>query len=518
MFMIGVVQIDGIEQTSPGLELGAFCNGECRGTELPVYEDGQWLYYMNIGGNSGDIITFSLYDHALQQELDLNCFTELSFEVYGLIGMDEPYVVQFGSIHTVSVTATEGGSVSGGGVFNYGNYCTVTATPSEGYLFLNWSNNGEVVSCNATYSFSVTEDVNLEAVFMFLEGTLVGTGGSTNVYLPSYSWFCYTLSQQIYTPNEIGTSGEITTISYFNAGATKTRSYDIYMVYTDKSVFESNADWIPVTEADRVFSGDVTMTRGYWTTIVLDTPFAYNGHSNLAIIIDDNSGYYSSPDMACRVYNANGYQAIRVYSDGTNYDPYNPSEYNGTRHSVKNQIIFDINPTERTYQLSQGWNWWSANLDITLDQLKAALVEALPGTSITIQSQTLNTSYNPNTHRWIGRLTTLDVSQMYFILINSACEITLAGVPINPTAHPVTIKNGVNWIGFPFSESMSVSNALAGFPAVNNDIIQSQTNNCVFIRGAWRGVMSTLEPGQGYMLISKEEGDRILIFETNDSK
>ena len=85
--------------------------------------------------------------------------------------------------------------MNGGGVFSYGTYCTVTATPDEGYLFLNWSINGEVVSCNATYSFPVTEDANLEAVFMFLEGTLVGSGESTNVYLPSYSWFRYTLSQ-----------------------------------------------------------------------------------------------------------------------------------------------------------------------------------------------------------------------------------------------------------------------------------------------------------------------------------
>ena len=514
MFMIGVVKIDGVEQTSSGLELGAFCNNECRGTEFPVFEDGQWLYYINIGGNNGDNITFRLYDHALQQELELNCFSEVTFEIYGLIGMDEPYEVQFGSIHTISTTASEGGSVNGGGVFSYGTYCTVTATPDEGYLFLNWSINGEVVSCNATYSFPVTEDANLEAVFMFLEGTLVGSGESTNVYLPSYSWFRYTLSQQIYTPDEIGTSGEITSISYFNAGAMKTRNYNIYMVNTDKSVFENNTDWIAVTEADLVFSGLVTMTRGYWTTIVLDTPFAYNGHSNLAIVIDDNTGSYSSPDMACRVYYANSNQAIRVYSDNTNYDPYNPSGYNGTRHSVKNQIIFDINSTERTYHLAQGWNWWSANLDITLDQLKAALVEALPNTPITIQSQTLNTSYNPNNHRWNGRLNTLDVAYMYKISVVAECDITLEGVSINPLEHPITIQNGSTWIGYPLSESMLVNEALAGFSSISGDIIQSQTNNCIFIRGLWRGAVNTLYPGYGYIFQSNSPDNRTLIFPT----
>ena len=58
----------------------------------------------------------------------------------------------------------------------------------------------------------------------------------------------------------------------------------------------------------------------------------------------------------------------------------------------------------QTIELSQGWNWCSFNVEITLDDLKAALVEALPGTAISIMSQTQNTSYNPNNHRWVGSL------------------------------------------------------------------------------------------------------------------
>jgi hypothetical protein len=252
---------------------------------------------------------------------------------------------------SIATNMSEGGTATGAGLFDYGTTCTLTATPTVGYLFLNWSRNGEVVSCNASYSFIVTEDVEIEAVFMPLEGELVGSGEATNMYLPSYSFFNYSLTQQIYTPDEIGLAGSITTVAYYNAGNTKTRSYDIYMVHTDKASFSNNMDWIAVSEADRVYSGSVTITKGYWTTIVLDTPFAYNGTSNLAIIVDDNTGTWSSI-MACRVFSANGYQAIRVYSDGTNYDPYNPSGYSGTRYSVKNQIILDIVPTTITKEIN----------------------------------------------------------------------------------------------------------------------------------------------------------------------
>ena len=115
----------------------------------------------------------------------------------------------------------------------------------------------------------------------------------------------------------------------------------MYLVNTTKTTFADNFDWIPVTAADLVFSGSVTMVPNEWTTFVLDTPFAYDGTSNLAVVMDDNTGSWSS-GMACRVYSVNGLQALRVYSDPTNYDPSNPSNYSGTTMDVKNQIQLSI--------------------------------------------------------------------------------------------------------------------------------------------------------------------------------
>ena len=326
-----------------------------------------------------------------------------TYEYSFTVTSDRNLVAHFSLPLTISASAnlTGSGTVLGTGEYDYNTTCTLTATPNEGYMFLNWSKNGEVVSCNATYSFTVTEDADFEAVFMLLEGTLIGSGEQTEPRLPSYSYFNYTLSQQIYTSEEIGASGGITTISYFNAGETKTRSYDIYMVHTDKSTFESNTDWITVSEADRVFSGEVTMTKGYWTSIVLDTPFAYDGTSNLAIIIDDNSGNWTgSPHMACRVFNTNGNQAIFVYSDNSNYDSFNPSDYNGTLYSVKNQIILGISPvhfiTAGNWSTASNWSNGAlprANNEVFIDapcQLdQDATVEALTvseGQSLTLQS------------------------------------------------------------------------------------------------------------------------------------
>ena len=164
-----------------------------------------------------------------------------------------------------------------------------------------------------------------------------------------------------------------------------------------------------------------------------------------------------------------------------------------------------------TQQLEQGWNWWSTSLDITLNDLKAALVEALPGTEITIQDQNNNTKYNPNNNRWSGRLNALDVAYMYKISVVADCEIRLEGLPVNPVAHPVTISNGTNWIAFPLGESMSLNDAFAGF-AVDGDMVQSQTINARNIRGRWQGRLSSLEPGEGYIYQSISPEDRIFVF------
>lgn len=251
---------------------------------------------------------------------------------------------------TLSVNPWDGGTVeftdSNGTNGHYANNttCSVLATPNDNYLFMHWRSNGEVVSCNASYSFNVNGDTALEAIFMPLDNasTIIGEGETTSIYLPSHSYYKYALTQQIYTASELGGSFTINSISFFNAGDTETRRYDVYLVHTNKSTFSSGTDWIPAYQADCVYSGLVTMRKGMWNTIVLDTPFDYNGTSNLALIMDDNSGTWTpTPHMACRVYPTQGYQAICVYGDNTNYIANSPSSYTGQLSPQKNQIMFN---------------------------------------------------------------------------------------------------------------------------------------------------------------------------------
>ena len=70
--------------------------------------------------------------------------------------------------YTISVSANpaEAGVVTGGGTYNYGTQCTVTATPHQRSVFENWTEDGVVVSTEASYTFTVTASRNLVANFI----------------------------------------------------------------------------------------------------------------------------------------------------------------------------------------------------------------------------------------------------------------------------------------------------------------------------------------------------------------
>lgn len=63
----------------------------------------------------------------------------------------------------VESNPTVGGSVKGSGIYSIGSACTLIASPVSGYSFSSWTENGTVVSTNATYTFTVSSSRQLKA-------------------------------------------------------------------------------------------------------------------------------------------------------------------------------------------------------------------------------------------------------------------------------------------------------------------------------------------------------------------
>ena len=82
-----------------------------------------------------------------------------------------------GQTYTITTTAnpSDGGTVTGGGTYNQGQSCTVTALANNDYTFCSWTENGNAVSTDANYTFTVSDNRTLVANF-----TANGGGGSYN--------------------------------------------------------------------------------------------------------------------------------------------------------------------------------------------------------------------------------------------------------------------------------------------------------------------------------------------------
>ncbi len=105
------------------------------------------------------------------------CNGSLSGDTYttGPVGADCTVTASFtvsttGVTWTVSATAdpAAGGTVTGSGTFAEGETITLTATPSDGYRFVNWTEGGEPVATTTSYAFTASADRSLVAHFALL--------------------------------------------------------------------------------------------------------------------------------------------------------------------------------------------------------------------------------------------------------------------------------------------------------------------------------------------------------------
>ena len=170
----------------------------------------------------------------------------------------------------------------------------------------------------------------------------IGEGTGTTYYGPYNSLWGYSFVEQVYAADEIGTAGTITSIS-FNMSSTseQTNSVDVFMKNVSRTSFSANTDWEPVTASDMVFSGTVTFSPG-WTTITLDTPFEYDGFSNLMIGMHEYTPGYSTRYF---YYTSVTGALISAHSDSANPNPYDIGSFTGTKYVQNYRINVQLDIT-----------------------------------------------------------------------------------------------------------------------------------------------------------------------------
>ena len=147
----------------------------------------------------------------------------------------------------------------------------------------------------------------------FAEGTTIvtiGDGDIAQMSAPIYNagpGAVYSLSQQIYTAEEIGLEGNVNiySISFHHAtGNNNARDIVVYLTNVDKELYEGNYDWAVFSEEDIVYQGVYNFGKAEdWATIEFQNAFEYAG-GNIAVTVYDKtgSGYGYSYDICDKFY------------------------------------------------------------------------------------------------------------------------------------------------------------------------------------------------------------------------
>ncbi len=162
----------------------------------------------------------------------------------------------------------------------------------------------------------------------------------------------------------------------------------------------------------------------------------------------------------------------------------------------------------RDISCSQGWTWFSTNLENqTSMSVNDLLANLQPSTGDLIKNQTEYAQYVEGTG-WTGSLTEISTAEMVKIKLSSADDLLLTGLLEDPYTTTITYGSGWNWIGYIPHVSVSVTEALDDIENLTTgDLIKNQHGFAQYVEGyGWVGSLLFMNPGDGYMLNTANAG------------
>jgi hypothetical protein len=243
----------------------------------------------------------------------------------------------------------------------------------------------------------------------------IGSGTTTSTYIPSYSFYNYGYSQQIFLSSEMGGPTNITSISMNMSALSQQRNYKIYLVHTSQTSLASG--WASTAGAQKVFDSPQTLHTG-WNTFEFSTPFAYNGTDNLLLIVRDSTGSYVSGN-SWYTHSTPEVRARYLYQDGSVYPLEPASSTSGTTLSVRNNVIFGGNCDSTATCIAP-------NVYISEVTENSITLNWAPGnyeSSWELETSTDNTTWTPQGMVTSApyTLTNLSPSTLYYIRLRSDC-------------------------------------------------------------------------------------------------
>ena len=282
-------------------------------------------------------------------------------------------------------------------------------------------------------------------------------------YLPWNSYYKYGFTQQLYTPEEIGVSGTINsiTLQLSNEGSASLLSnfaIEIYMAEVSKESF-AGSDWVALSASDLVYSGTVDLSNLTSTaeavTFTLTNAFTYSGTGNLLVAFRNNTGSYKT-GLRGAAFTSEDNLAIYAQRDsGGEYDIADPG-VTGSTTTSRDVITLDMNVSGTLTVCQQ-----PTLLEATDVAARQATLNWAGGSTDTYNVEYKLASLADEDRNWTQVLgnTTLTSTTLTGLTPNTAYNARVHCVCADGVSKWKTV-NFTTTIGIPYSENFDAATAI----------------------------------------------------------
>ena len=152
--------------------------------------------------------------------------------------------------------------------------------------------------------------------------------------------------------------------------------------------------------------------------------------------------------------------------------------------------------------LEKGWNWVSSNLSDAKYQSATGFLSPIID-NVEVMDGSNNELIN-GADGVSGTLTEIAPEESYKLKMSNSVSGEWRGIAYQPENTPLSLHKGWNWIGYVPVGEKSLSDALSKLSPSENDVIKTLDEFAIYNGGLWRGTLTSMKPGEGYMYYTED--------------
>ena len=216
-------------------------------------------------------------------------------------------------------------------------------------------------------------------------------------------------------------------------------------------------------------------------------------------------------NITFEVWDASAGRVKNATIDGENSQLFTSNAILG---NFQTPIAFRNTSDETQYiDLNEGWTWVSFNVeDSDFSDLDVLFENMELSNSDQIKSIDQFDNYEVNQASstlsgWDGSISNsggLSTDEMYKVNVDVAQRWSINGTKVDLSSWSYDITTGWNWLPYVVPKNVAIDDALANYNPAAGDLIKSQAQFAIYdsTLGRWKGNLSFMFQGQGYMLYS----------------